>query len=160
MAVRSSAASLDVIGAIADWTAAMIAAASSWPGVAAGSVLTLGPRLSMTLGLRLSTACVPGGSFFFGWEVGEGSTRRGGLIGIGGLAGIAVLPLGVAAGEGAFFSSPGGFTFCFLGVVGSVLGADPETVRFTPLSVPLGGPCRGWDDVWASGGGHLGCFPL
>ena len=77
------------------------------------------------------------GALLLGWGVGEGSTRLGVLPVSGWLV---ALPLGVADGEGSRFASRGGLSFCFLGVVGSVLGAVPEAVRFTPLGVALGGP--------------------
>ena len=56
MAARSRAVSLAVIGAIAALMAAIIALASSWPIPAVGGGVTLGPKLSVTFGLRLSTA--------------------------------------------------------------------------------------------------------
>jgi hypothetical protein len=136
MEVRSRAASLAASGAIALWMAgptvdcmaAMIDARSSCLLPVGGRVLTLGPKLRVTLGLRLRTAQGPGVSPFLGWGVGEGSSCR----------------------WGGGFASRGGLTLCFLGVVGSVLGADPEIVRFLPLSVPLVSPCIAW-----GGGGKL-----
>ena len=73
--------------------------------------------------------------------MGEGSTQRGGWAVSAGKSG---LPLGVAVGVGARLASREGLIFCFLGVVGSVLGADPEAIRFTPLGMLLGKAGGAW----------------
>ena len=115
--------------------AAMIVVMSRSPGACGCGVLTFGPKLSVTFGLRLRTAWLE--VTFFGWGVGEGSEHaptRGRES--------ANLPLGVAKGEGSCFASCG-LALCFLGVVGSVLGVDPEIVRFFPLGVPVGGAWEG-----------------
>jgi hypothetical protein len=137
--VASGAIAIWMAGPTAECIAAVIAAASSWPALVTFSVLTFGLRLSVTFGLRLSTVRGAAVSFFFGCGVGEGSAHRVGAAG----GGLAALPRGVADGEGPILASCGGLVFCFLGVVGSVLGADPETARFRPLGRLPGSPCGG-----------------